>query len=181
MDGLNRVGNLEEASKRFGTSENIVDADVGNGTVKKQRSPSRDLRRVRQGLDLVRALFEQFLSSKYVTSKPFHLPLQGIPVSSLNVCLLLEFTFFCWCRDSSLRSAASTAYAQVCAPYHTWAVSTAVSAGMHTLPSREQLLLKLNETDHSAKKKMRRYIKASRPLIDYIDKLYISRKISLDW
>ncbi|MFQ6637540.1 hypothetical protein Gotur_014271 [Gossypium turneri] len=147
MEYVAKVGNLVEASKRFATLENIVDADVGNGTVKKQRSPSRDLRRVRQGLDLVRALFEQFLSSK----------------------------------DYSLRNAASTAYAQVCAPYHTWAVRTAVSAGMHTLPSREQLLLKLNETDHSAKKEMRRYIKASRPLIDYIDKLYISRKIRLDW
>jgi hypothetical protein len=41
---------------------------------------------------------------------------------------------------------ASTAYAEVCAPYHTWAVRTAVYAGMYTLPTREQLFLKLNET-----------------------------------
>ncbi|KAL1112675.1 hypothetical protein V6Z11_D02G141300, partial [Gossypium hirsutum] len=64
MEYVAKVGNLVEASKRFATLENIVDADVGNGTVKKQRSPSPDLHRVRQGLDLVRALFEQFLSSK---------------------------------------------------------------------------------------------------------------------
>ncbi|PPE00556.1 hypothetical protein GOBAR_DD02409 [Gossypium barbadense] len=66
MEYVAKVGNLVEASKRFATLENIVDVDIGNGTVKKQKSPSRDLRRVRQGLDLVRALFEQFLSSKYV-------------------------------------------------------------------------------------------------------------------
>uniref|UniRef100_A0A0A0KWE8 Glycolipid transfer protein domain-containing protein n=1 Tax=Cucumis sativus TaxID=3659 RepID=A0A0A0KWE8_CUCSA len=108
---------------------------------------SRNLRRVRQGLDLIRALFEQFMSTD----------------------------------EYSLRDAASTAYTRVCAPYHSWAVRTAVSAGMYTLPTREQLLLKLNETNQSAEKKMRRYINASGPVIEYIDKLYISRKISLDW
>ena len=49
-------------------------------------------------------------------------------------------------RGYSLKEAASTAYAQVCAPYHSWAVRTAVSAGMCALPTRDQLLLKLNET-----------------------------------
>lgn len=33
----------------------------------------------------------------------------------------------------------------------------------------------------SAEKKMRRYIDASVPVIEYIDKLYISRNITLDW
>ena len=50
------------------------------------------------------------------------------------------------CSDCYLKGAASTAYAQVCAPYHSWAVRTAVAAGMYALPTREQLLLKLNET-----------------------------------
>nr|KAJ0221522.1 hypothetical protein LSAT_V11C200066580 [Lactuca sativa] len=44
------------------------------------------------------------------------------------------------------RDAASSAYQQVCAPYHSWAVRTAFSAGICALPSREQLLLNLNET-----------------------------------
>lgn len=83
--------------------------------------------------------------------------------------------------DCSLREAASTAYTQVCAPYHTWAVRTAVYAGMYALPTKEQLLFKLNETRVSAEKKMRRYIDASVPVIEYIDKLYISRNITLDW
>lgn len=50
------------------------------------------------------------------------------------------------CSDYSLRDAATTAYAQTCAPYHTWAIRTAVYAGMYALPSRDQLLLNLCET-----------------------------------
>ena len=48
--------------------------------------------------------------------------------------------------DPSLKEAATSAYAQTCAPYHTWAVRTAASAGMYALPTREQLLVKMNET-----------------------------------
>ncbi|KAJ9140726.1 hypothetical protein P3X46_031336 [Hevea brasiliensis] len=144
---VSKVGTLVEASKRHKTLQNVLDMDVANGTVRTPGSHSRNLRRVRQGLDLIRALFEQFLATD----------------------------------DYSLKDAATTAYAQVCAPYHTWAVRTAVYAGMYTLPSRDQLLLKLSETDKSAEKQMRRYINASLPVIEYIDKLYISRNISLDW
>ncbi|KAF5745273.1 Glycolipid transfer protein (GLTP) family protein [Tripterygium wilfordii] len=147
LEYVAKVRDLVEASERFDTLQNIVDLDVANGTVRTHGSHSRNLRRVRQGLDLIRALFEQFLSTD----------------------------------DYSLRESASTAYAKVCAPYHTWAVRTAVSAGMYALPTREQLVLKLNETDESVEKRMRRYIKASLPVIDYIDKLYITRNITLDW
>lgn len=147
MEYVAKVHNLKEASKTFYTLQNILDFDVKKDTVRSPGSNSRNLRRVRQGLDLVRALFEQFLTSD----------------------------------DTTLKDAASTAYAQVCAPYHTWAVRTAVAAGMYALPTKEQLLLKLNETYHSAEKEMKRYIKASLPVIEHIDGLYISRCISLDW
>lgn len=36
-------------------------------------------------------------------------------------------------------------------------------------------------TDNSAEKEMTRYINASLPVIEYVDKLYISRHIKLDW
>ncbi|KAJ4710534.1 Accelerated cell death 11 [Melia azedarach] len=147
MEYVSKVKDLVEASKRYDTLHDILDLDIANATVKAQGSHSRNLRRVRQGLDLIRALFENFLSN----------------------------------NDHSLKEAASTAYAQVCAPFHSWTVRTAVSAGMYTLPSRDQLLLKLNETDQTAEKKMKRYITASVPVIEYIDKLYISRNINLDW
>ncbi|KAL2509609.1 ACD11-like protein [Forsythia ovata] len=144
---VSKVNDLAEASRRHGTLNNILDFDVRNDSVKTQGSLTRNLRRVRQGLDLIRALFENFLSSE----------------------------------DFSLKEAASAAYTKTCAPYHAWAIRTAVSAGMYALPTREQLLLRLNETDESAKKKMRRYINASLPILEYIDKLYTSRNINLDW
>ncbi|CAJ1977554.1 unnamed protein product [Sphenostylis stenocarpa] len=147
LEYVAKLEGLVEASKTCPTLPDILNLDVASDTVKTSGSYSRNLRRVRQGLDLVRAIFEQLLSTD----------------------------------DTSLKEVASTAYGQVCAPYHTWAVRTAVYAGMYTLPTREQLLMKLNETEQSAEKKMRRYIAASLPIIEYIDQLYLSRNITLDW
>ncbi|XP_042482826.1 ACD11 homolog protein [Macadamia integrifolia] len=147
LEYVAKVRDLVEASKTYGTLKNILDHDIANDSVRTPGSHSRNLRRVRQGLDLIRALFENFLTSD----------------------------------DLSLREAASTAYAQVCAPYHKWAVRTAVFAGMYALPTRQRLVEQLNETDHSVEKEMKRYIDASLPVIKYIDKLYISKNISLDW
>ncbi|XP_043712863.1 ACD11 homolog protein-like [Telopea speciosissima] len=147
LEYVAKVRDLVEASKIFDTLKSILEHDIENDTVRTPGSHSRNLRRVRQGLDLIRALFEQFLTSD----------------------------------DCSLREAASTAYERVCAPYHTWAVRTAVFAGMFALPARQQLIEQLNETDHSVEKEMRRYINASLPVIEFIDKLYISKNIDLDW
>ncbi|XP_059453715.1 ACD11 homolog protein isoform X2 [Corylus avellana] len=113
LEYVAKVRNLKEASRTHSTLQEILDLDVSNGTVKKPGSLSRNLRRVRQGLDLIRALFEHFFSTE----------------------------------DHSLKAAASTAYAQVCAPYHSWTVRTAVAAGMYALPTRDKLLHKLNETE----------------------------------
>ncbi|MQL89671.1 hypothetical protein Taro_022239 [Colocasia esculenta] len=147
MEYVAKVHDLLEASKTYETLTSMLEKDVECDTVKKPGSHSRNLRRVRQGLDLIKALFEQFLSS----------------------------------NDYSLREAASTAYEKVCAPYHTWAIRTAVGAGMYALPTREQLVCRLNETHHSVRTGMQRYIDASSPIIQYIDTLYVSRNITLDW
>nr|GLL32173.1 ACD11 homolog protein isoform X1 [Ipomoea trifida]GMD35140.1 ACD11 homolog protein [Ipomoea batatas] len=142
-----KVQSLTEASKSYETLESILDYDVEHNSVKTAGSLSRNLRRVRQGLHLMKDIFQNFLSS----------------------C------------DRSLKDAASTAYAKVCAPYHTWAVRTAVCAGMYALPTREQLLERMKENDVTAEVEMNRYINALNPIIDYIDNLYISRNITLDW
>ncbi|KAK4772324.1 hypothetical protein SAY86_014099 [Trapa natans] len=147
MEYVAKMHDLMAASKRYATLYNILDIDIANRSVKTQGSHSRNLRRIRQGLDLIRALFVQFMASD----------------------------------DHSLKDAATTAYSQVCAPYHSWAVRTAVYAGMYTLPTRDQLLLKLCETDQTAGNKMKRYISAAAPVIEYIDNLYLSRNIGLNW
>lgn len=43
------------------------------------------------------------------------------------------------------------------------------------------LIMYCGFADQTAKKKMRRYVDAAAPVIEYIDKLYTSRNISLDW
>jgi hypothetical protein len=48
-------------------------------------------------------------------------------------------------RGNSLKGPASKAYAQVFAPHHGWAIRKAVAAGMYALPTKTQLLKKLNE------------------------------------
>ncbi|WOL14076.1 hypothetical protein Cni_G22856 [Canna indica] len=91
------------------------------------------------------------------------------------------FEQFLLSSECSLKEVASNAYGQVCAPFHAWTIRTAVAAGMYTLPTREQLLVKLNETDQSVEKEMQRYIDACSPIIQYIDNLFLSRDIALDW
>lgn len=48
-------------------------------------------------------------------------------------------------RSNSLKDPASKAYAQVFSPHHGWAIRKAVAAGMYALPTKAQLLNKLNE------------------------------------
>ncbi|KAF0910238.1 hypothetical protein E2562_001428 [Oryza meyeriana var. granulata] len=63
-----KVNDLIGAAKSYGTLNDILDKDVENDCVKKQGSHSRNLRRVRLGLGLIKVLFEQFLSTQYVAS-----------------------------------------------------------------------------------------------------------------
>ncbi|KAJ7559234.1 hypothetical protein O6H91_04G075400 [Diphasiastrum complanatum] len=53
-------------------------------------------------------------------------------------------------RHLSLRECASKAYEEVFAPYHTWAIRKAVTAGMYTLPSKGHFLRKIHEEVISA-------------------------------
>lgn len=56
--------------------------------------------------------------------------------------LLQTFVLY---RSNSLKDPASKAYAQVFSPHHGWAIRKAVAAGMYALPTKAQLLSKLNE------------------------------------
>ncbi|KAI4386465.1 hypothetical protein MLD38_004396 [Melastoma candidum] len=106
LEYVAKLQDLLEASKSHQTLLHVLDFDIMNDTVKTQGSHTRNLRRVRQGIDLVRTMFENSISS----------------------------------NDNSLK-----------------------------------------EPDQTADKMMRRYIRASAPVIEYIDSLYVSRRISLDW
>ncbi|XP_031255966.1 accelerated cell death 11-like [Pistacia vera] len=84
-------------------------------------------------------------------------------------------------EGDSIKDPVSKAYAQVLAPHHGWAIRKAVAAGMYALPTKEQLLKKLNEDEASAIIQLQKYITASASVIAYIDKLFISRELGIDW
>ncbi|KAL3520233.1 hypothetical protein ACH5RR_018382 [Cinchona calisaya] len=147
MDYVAKVDDLAEASKSIATLQLMMERDIEANCVRKAGSHTRNLLRVKRGLDMVKVLFEQILASD----------------------------------GNSLKDPASTAYAQVFAPYHAWVIRKAVVAGMYALPTKSQLLKKLNEDGISAKMEMQNYIDSSASVIVYIDKLFTSRELGIDW
>ncbi|KAJ6408241.1 hypothetical protein OIU84_011537 [Salix udensis] len=66
MDYVAKVHDLEEASKSIGTLQSVLDNDIERNSVRKAGSHSRNLLRVKRGLDMVRVLFEQIILTEYV-------------------------------------------------------------------------------------------------------------------
>ncbi|KAK9070751.1 hypothetical protein SSX86_011153 [Deinandra increscens subsp. villosa] len=147
MDYVAKVNDLCDASVSISTLPSMMKKDIEDNCVRKPGSHTRNLLRVKRGLDMVRVLFEQILASE----------------------------------DNSLKSPASKAYGQVFSPYHGWAIRKAVAAGMYALPTKQQLLQKLNEDEASARTLMQNYVTASALVIVYIDKLFESRDLGIDW
>ncbi|KAF5752704.1 Glycolipid transfer domain-containing protein 1 [Tripterygium wilfordii] len=147
MDYVAKVDDIGRASNSILTLTAMLDKDIKENTVRKAGSHSRNLLRVKRGLDMVRVLFERILATE----------------------------------GASLKEPASTAYAQVFAPHHGWVIRKAVAAGMYALPTRAQLMKKLNEDEDSARIQMESYIVTSAPVITYIDKLFLTRELGIDW
>ncbi|XP_057971334.1 accelerated cell death 11 [Malania oleifera] len=147
MDYVAKVDDLAVASKSIVTLQALLQTDIEGNCVRKAGSHSRNLLRVKRGLDMVKVLFEQILATE----------------------------------GNSLKDPASKAYAQVFAPHHGWAIRKAVAAGMYALPTKSQLLKKLNEDEASARIQMQSYVATSAPVIFYIDKLFLSRELGIDW
>ncbi|CAF1818165.1 hypothetical protein Bca4012_029531 [Brassica carinata] len=87
------------------------------------------------------------------------------------------------CKDgnNSLKDPSSKSYAQVFAPHHGWAIRKAVALGMYALPTRTHLLKMLNEEEAEAKIQMESYVNASAPVITYLDNLFLSKQLGIDW
>lgn len=150
---LLQVDDLVEASKSISTLPSMVELDIQTDTVRKAGSHTRNLLRVKRGIDMVKVLFEQILVTEYARAARW-IPLYfsqlvvayKFVLWTVKQCLLSEFDQLTLSfRGNSLRDAASVAYAQVFAPHHGWAIRKAVAAGMYALPSKSQLLKKLNE------------------------------------
>ncbi|KAH7840666.1 hypothetical protein Vadar_019919 [Vaccinium darrowii] len=131
MDYVAKVHDLGEAAKSLGTLQIMIDQEVEANCVRKAGSHTRNLLRVKRGLDMVRVLFEQIIATEFW-------------LMSLDTGLK-EHIAASKPYGNSLKNAASTAYAQALAPYHGWAIRKAVAAGMYALPTKAQLLKRLNE------------------------------------
>ncbi|XP_051127525.1 accelerated cell death 11 [Andrographis paniculata] len=147
LDYVAKVDDLMQASSSILTLPVMMDGDIEANCVRKAGSHTRNLLRVKRGVDMIKVLFQHMISSE----------------------------------GNSLKDAASKAYAQVFAPYHGWAIRKAVGAGMYTLPTKAQLLSKLNEDEASARTQMQNYVSSTGPVVAYIDKLYMSRGLGIDW
>ncbi|KZV46197.1 glycolipid transfer protein-like [Dorcoceras hygrometricum] len=147
LDYVAKVEDLSEASKSISTIQLMMAGDIEANCVRKAGSHTRNLLRVKRGIDMVKVLFEQIVVTE----------------------------------GNSLKDPASKAYAQVFAPYHGWAIRKAVGAGMYALPTKVQLLKKLNEDETSASIQMQSYVASVAAVISYIDQLFISRELGIDW
>ncbi|CAN6328875.1 unnamed protein product [Urochloa humidicola] len=147
MDFASKVDDLLEASKSISTLRSMVELDIQKDTVRKVGSHTRNLLRVKRGIDVVKVLFEQTLLTE----------------------------------GFSLRDAAPAAYAKVLAPHHGLALRMAVSAALYTIPSKSQLLKKFNEDEESAKALMQNYVRSSAEVVLYVEDLFSSRNLGIDW
>lgn len=147
MDYVAKVEDLLQASSSITTLHSMVDLDIQQNRVRQAGSHSRNLLRVKRGIDMVKELFEQILANE----------------------------------GNSLKDPASAAYAKIFAPHHGWAIRKAVAAGMYALPTRTQLMKKLNEDEASARVQMQSYITTSAPVILYIEDLFLSRELGIEW
>lgn len=146
-DYVAKVEDLKEASKMIKSLQLLLEQDIERDSVRKPGSHTRNLLRVKRGLDMVRLLFEKIIVEE----------------------------------GNSLRSAASFAYEEVFSRHHGWAIRKAVAVGMYALPTKSQLLRKLNEDEASARLHMQKYAAASESVIRYVEELFHSRELGVDW
>lgn len=80
-----QVNDIAEASKSFLTLPSMVDQDVQTNSVRTQGSHSRNLLKIKRGLDFLRVLMEQVLLTECV-----HFPLRP-----LNYACKINVIFMC--------------------------------------------------------------------------------------
>uniref|UniRef100_A0A0D3AUL9 Glycolipid transfer protein domain-containing protein n=1 Tax=Brassica oleracea var. oleracea TaxID=109376 RepID=A0A0D3AUL9_BRAOL len=83
--------------------------------------------------------------------------------------------------DHSLRDATFTAYNQVFAPHHGWAIQQAVATGIGSLLPKTLLSGMFNETEETFKIHAQSYVTASASVTNYLDNLILSKNLGIDW
>eukprot|EP00199_Chlamydomonas_sp_CCMP681_P005929 CAMPEP_0119101848 /NCGR_PEP_ID=MMETSP1180-20130426/782_1 /TAXON_ID=3052 ORGANISM="Chlamydomonas cf sp, Strain CCMP681" /NCGR_SAMPLE_ID=MMETSP1180 /ASSEMBLY_ACC=CAM_ASM_000741 /LENGTH=225 /DNA_ID=CAMNT_0007086027 /DNA_START=85 /DNA_END=762 /DNA_ORIENTATION=+ len=72
----------------------------------------------------------------------------------------------------SIKEAATAAYQESLAPIHSYMVRTAVWAGMYVLPTREQFMSQIGETDESARVLGLQFLADAKVVEKHVEKLF---------
>ncbi|KAF5472569.1 hypothetical protein F2P56_009280 [Juglans regia] len=140
----------------------------------------KDLAEASKSIGTLQALLERDIEANTVRKAGSHSRNLMVVKRGLDMLRVL-YEQLLETEGNSLKEPASKSYAQVFAPYHGWVIRKSVAAEMYALPTRAQLLKKLNEDEASSKVQMQNYIATVTPLILYIEKLFLSRDLGLDW
>ncbi|KAG2283109.1 hypothetical protein Bca52824_054329 [Brassica carinata] len=154
IDYVTKVNDLAEASNLTPTLELMVDRDIEANCVRKVGSHTRNLLRIKRSLEMMRVMCEVL----------FDVFLKLIRRS-----------------DHSLRDATFTAYNQVFAPHHGWAIQQAVATGIGSLLPKTLLSGMFNETEETFKIHAQSYVTASASVTNYLDNLFLSKNLGIDW
>ncbi|KAK9281046.1 hypothetical protein L1049_003938 [Liquidambar formosana] len=139
-----------------------------------------DLEKTSKSIVTLRALVDRDVEANCVKKMGSHSDNLLIVKRVLElVKVLFEQLLAAEVMNNSLKNPLSIAYEKVLAPYHAWAIRIVVAAGMYTLPTKTQLLKKLNEDDASSRIQMQKYVVGSAPVILYIEKLFLSRGLGV--
>ncbi|KAJ8437612.1 hypothetical protein Cgig2_005363 [Carnegiea gigantea] len=90
MDYVAKVADLAEASKSITTLPVLLDEDIRANTVMKAGSHTRNLLRVKRGLDMVKVLFEQIIATEYSLSLSLICTYLSICLSFYLLCVSIE-------------------------------------------------------------------------------------------
>ncbi|XWS40428.1 hypothetical protein CRYUN_Cryun18bG0140000 [Craigia yunnanensis] len=85
MDYVSKVDDLAEASKSIATLNAMLDRDIEGNCVRKAGSHTRNLLRVKRGLDMVKVLFEQILATDSIS---ITFGQEELPPLLMPVCLV---------------------------------------------------------------------------------------------
>ncbi|RZC48191.1 hypothetical protein C5167_041137 [Papaver somniferum] len=148
-----RVCDLEAASRSFRSLRSMMCGNIEQNNVRSPGSHTRNLLMVKRVIELVNILFQQIVATNYDDK-----------------------------GDNSLASQGLAAYLTVFSQYHGTGLKATVEFFKPHIPSKAQLLVKLEEIDEaSCVAQMRIIAEAATRITQHIDNLFITRDLGLDW
>ncbi|KAL6785915.1 hypothetical protein ACKKBG_A00680 [Auxenochlorella protothecoides x Auxenochlorella symbiontica] len=90
----------------------------------------------------------------------------------MNSILFISLIFQNLANGQAMKEAVAESYERSLAPMHTWVVRAGIKTGMMALPTREDFLRALGETESSALTHMQAFVQATERVVQEIARLY---------